>query len=147
MAGVLTLDSGNMLSHTQLLAANLGIPNARIPSTLMAQLTAYEGKDIFFAVTPRGVVILRARADLTPEQQKVWIDQPAAAPRRIRLDTSRVDLSRTEIVKLGGLGREDSGVLVGPKAANLGQLAQDFPGRVAQGLVLPFGIYHEHIQR
>jgi hypothetical protein len=147
MAGVLTLDSGNMLSHTQLLAANLGIPNARIPSTLMAQLTAHEGKVVFFAVTPRGVVILREKAELTPDQQKVWINQPAAAARRIRLDTSRVDLSRSEIVKLGGLSREDSGVLVGPKAANLGQLAQDFPGRVAQGLVLPFGIYHQHIQR
>jgi hypothetical protein len=31
MAGILSLDAGNMLSHAQLLAANLGIPNARIP--------------------------------------------------------------------------------------------------------------------
>ncbi len=147
MAGVLTLDSGNMLSHTQLLAANLGIPNARIPSTLMPQLTAHEGKDIFFAVTPRGVVVLRDKSALTPEQQKIWINQPAAAPRRFQLDTSRVDLSQTAIVKVDELGREDSGVTVGPKAANLGQLAQDFPGRVAQALVLPFGIYYQHIHR
>lgn len=147
MAGVLTLDSGNMLSHTQLLAANLGIPNARIPSTLLPQLASHEGKDIFFAVTPRGVVILREKASLTPEQQKLWIDQPAAAPARFRLDTSRLDLALTEIIKLHDLGRKDSGVIVGPKAANLGQLAQDFPGRVAQGLVLPFGIYYQHIQR
>jgi rifampicin phosphotransferase len=147
MAGVLTLDSGNMLSHTQLLAANLGIPNARIPSSLLPELVAHEGKETFFAVTPRGVVILREKAALTPEQQKVWTDQPATAPARIRLDTSRLDLTKTEILKLGDLGRKDSGVIVGPKAANLGQLAQDFPGRVAQGLVLPFGIYYEHIQR
>ncbi len=147
MAGVLTLDSGNMLSHTQLLAANLGIPNARIPSTLMPQLEAREGKEVFFAVTPRGVVILREKSALTPEQQKIWIDKPAAAPSRIQLDTSRLDLTKTAILKLGSLGRQDSGVIVGPKAANLGQLAQDFPGRVAQGLVLPFGIYYEHIQR
>jgi hypothetical protein len=147
MAGVLTLDSGNMLSHTQLLAANLGIPNARIPSSLMPQLTPREGKEIFFAVTPRGVVILREKTSLTAEQQKAWIDQPAAAPTRFRLDTSRLNLSATEILKLAILGRKDSGVIVGPKAANLGQLAQDFPGRVAQGLVLPFGIYYQHIQR
>jgi hypothetical protein len=147
MAGVLTLDSGNMLSHAQLLAANLGIPNARIPSTLLPQLTSHEGKEIFFAVTPRGVVILREKAALTPEQQKLWIDQPVTTPTRIRLDTSRLNLSQTAMVKLSDLGRRDSGVIVGPKAANLGQLAQDFPGRVAQGLVLPFGIYYEHIQR
>jgi hypothetical protein len=147
MAGVLTLDSGNMLSHTQLLAANLGIPNARIPSSLLPQLTSREGKEVFFAVTPRGVVILRQSEALTPEQRKVWIDQPAAAPGRIRLDTTRLNLSQTEIVRIAELGREDSGVVVGPKAANLGQLAQDFPGRVAQGLVLPFGIYYQHIQR
>jgi hypothetical protein len=149
MAGVLTLDSGNMLSHTQLLAANLGIPNARIPSSLLPQLASREGKEIFFAVTPRGVVLLREKTALTSEQQKVWIDQPASAsaPTRIRLDTSRLVLSQTEIVNLSDLGRQDSGVIVGPKAANLGQLAQDFPGRVAQGLVLPFGIYYQHIQR
>ena len=32
MAGILTLESGNVLSHSQLLAANLGIPNASFPS-------------------------------------------------------------------------------------------------------------------
>jgi hypothetical protein len=147
MAGVLTLDSGNMLSHTQLLAANLGIPNARIPSSLLPQLTAREGKEVFFAVTPRGVVILREKAALTPEQQAVWINQPTSTPTRIRLDTSRLDLTKTDIVRISDLSRQDSGVIVGPKAANLGQLAHDFPGRVAQGLVLPFGIYYEHIRR
>jgi phosphoenolpyruvate synthase/pyruvate phosphate dikinase len=70
-----------------------------------------------------------------------------AAPARIRLNTSRLVLTQTEIVNLSDLGRQDSGIIVGPKAAHLGQLAQDFPGRVAQGLVLPFGIYYQHVLR
>ena len=28
---------------------------------------------MFFAVTPRGVVVLREKSALTPEQQKLWI--------------------------------------------------------------------------
>ena len=53
--GVLTLDSGNMLSHTQLLAANLGIPNARIPSIAAAAAASpTRARRSFFAVTPRG---------------------------------------------------------------------------------------------
>jgi phosphoenolpyruvate synthase/pyruvate phosphate dikinase len=114
---------------------------------VIEQLTAREGNEILFAVTPRGGVLLREVADLTEEQRKTWVDQPGAAPARIRLDTSRLDLSLTEILTLAELDREDSGVTVGPKAANLGQLDQDFPGRVTQGLVLPFGIYNQHTER
>ena len=59
MKGILTLDSGNALSHAQLLAANLGIPNATIPSSLLPELQKYRGQEMFYAVTQSGTVVLR----------------------------------------------------------------------------------------
>ncbi len=147
MAGILTLDSGNALSHAQILAANLGIPNATVPSTLLPLLRQYKGKELFFAVTPRRVVVLKEQASLTEAERKIWADQPAASRPRVDLNTGRVNLAERRILDLRDLGVKDAGVKVGPKAANLAQLASYFPDHVSPGLVVPFGIYYEHIDR
>ncbi len=52
VAGVLTLDAGNLLSHVQLLARNLGIPNASVPSRALDQLEEARGRTVFYAVSP-----------------------------------------------------------------------------------------------
>ncbi len=147
MAGILTLDSGNALSHSQLLAANLGIPNATVPSALLPVLQKHAGQELFYAVTPRGVVILKPKSELTPAEQKLWAQQPAQGRRRFTLDTSRVRLDVKKVLSLSEVSARDSGALCGPKAANLGQLLRFFPDKVAAGLVVPFGIYYEHIRR
>jgi len=148
MAGILSLDSGNMLSHAQLLAANLGIPNAAIPSALLAGLESRKGKEIFFAVTPRQVVVLKEKDALSEAERRQWIQQPASAPRgRIRLDTSRLRLDDRSVKRLYEVGAKDSGVICGPKAANLGELASYFRDKVAPGLVIPFGVFQQHIAR
>jgi len=147
MAGILTLDSGNALSHSQLLAANLGIPNATLPSSQLPVLKKHLGQDLFFAVTRRGVVVLQDTVSLTPEERKMWVDQPSAPKRRIDLDTGKLELADTRILPLSSLGAGDAGVKAGPKAANLGQLAHFFPAQVAPGLVIPFGIYYKHLHQ
>jgi hypothetical protein len=148
MAGILTLDSGNLLSHAQLLAANLGIPNAVIPSSLQALIARHRGQEIFYAVTPKSVVILKETSTLNPEERKLFVGQPAAAGRRrITLDTSRLRLEDTRLRRLNDLSAKDSGIVVGPKAANLGQLASFFPNQVAGGFVIPFGVFRAHIAR
>ena len=148
VAGILTLDSGNALSHTQILAANLGIPNATVPSSLLDELEKHNEKEVFYAVTPRNVVVLRETASLSAEERKLWLDQPVTAERaRIQLDTSRLDLKNRKLIPLTELRANDSGALVGPKAANLGELASYFPKEVAPGMVIPFGIYYAHIDR
>ncbi len=146
MAGILTLDSGNALSHAQLLAANLGIPNARIPSSLLPELEKRKGVEMLYAVTPRGVVVLQEKAALTGEQKRLWAEQPAARE-RLNLDTGRLRLNDRRLRLLTELGTKDAGVIVGPKAANLGQLASYFPKEVAAGVVIPFGVFHEHVAR
>ncbi|MEZ5403448.1 MAG: PEP/pyruvate-binding domain-containing protein [Bryobacteraceae bacterium] len=147
MAGILTLDSGNMLSHSQLLAANLGIPNATAPSSILGALEAKAGADVFYAVTPKGVVVLKEKAQLSEAERKLWAAQPAGPPKRIQLDMSRLRLDDRRMRTLTEVSTADSGAICGPKAANLGQLAGYFPDKVAPGLVVPFGIFFEHINR
>ncbi len=147
MAGILTLDAGNLLSHAQLLARNLGIPNAAISPTLLPDLRAYQGNLVFFAVAPAGRVILKRLSEMTLEETALVEDKREQAITKVRLDTSRLQLKRAEPVPLEQLRATDSGALVGPKAANLGQLHHYFPGRVSAGVALPFGMYRRHIAR
>jgi hypothetical protein len=147
MTGILSLDSGNALSHAQLLAASIGVPNAAIPSSLLPTLEKYRDKEILFAVSPRGVVLLQDFNTLSAEDRKLWQPQPAASRGRVTLDAGRLNLADRRVLPLEELSVVDSGVRVGPKAANLAQLARFFPDRVAPALVIPFGIYYEHVDR
>ncbi|MDX1561395.1 MAG: PEP/pyruvate-binding domain-containing protein, partial [Gammaproteobacteria bacterium] len=55
------------------------------------------------------------------------------------------DLAMRQPIPLADLESALSGRVVGPKAANLGQLARLFPGRVAPAVAVPFGIFAEHM--
>lgn len=147
VAGVLTLAEGNLLSHVQLLARNLGIPNATLSPNHGARFAGMAGEEVFYAVTPLGRVILK-RADAITEDERVLV--ASGEPGRVekhRLDTSRLRLDVRRPIPLSELRATDSGVLVGPKAANLGQLAFDFPGRVSPAAALPFGMFVRHADR
>ncbi len=146
MAGILTLDSGNALSHSQLLAANLGIPNATIPSASLPSLREHAGKELFFAVTHSGVVVLNEKASMPAAEIALW-NKATTNKGLVSIDTSKLKLSETRLIPLTELTAQDSGAKAGPKAANLGQLSHFFPKNVAPGLVIPFGIYYEHIHR
>ena len=146
MAGILTLDSGNALSHSQLLAANLGIPNATIPSASLPLLREHAGRELFFAVTRSGVVVLNEKASMPAAEIQLW-NKATTNKGLVAIDTSKLKLSETRLIPLTELTAQDSGAKAGPKAANLGQLAHFFPKNVAPGLVIPFGIYYEHIHR
>ena len=56
VAGIVTLDEGNALSHVQLLAANLGIPNVVVSNESLATLRRHLGERVVLAVSPGGVV-------------------------------------------------------------------------------------------
>jgi len=147
MAGILTVESGNVLSHSQLLAANLGIPNAVVPSALLPMLRTHKDQELFFAVTRGGVVVLREKASMKPDEIKLWADKGVAKKARIAIDGAKLRLDDAKLIPLTGLTAQDSGAKAGPKAANLGQLTHFFPNNVAPGLVIPFGVYYEHIHR
>lgn len=147
VAGILTLDSGNALSHAQLLAASLGIPNATAPSRLLNELRAIRGERVFYAVTAGGTVILKRWLALSEAERKEWTEQPMSMRSRVTLDTGKLDLKDTRLRSLSDVDKSDSGKSAGPKAANLGQLAKYFPGRISPGVVIPFGVFHAHVMQ
>jgi hypothetical protein len=141
IAGILTLGEGNALSHIQLLARNLGIPNVVVDASLVPRLKSLEGTLIVLAVTPEGTVELK-RADDKGAGAAVAAasaskkDQVLVTP-----DLQKLDLSVADFVLLSNLRAADAGRIAGPKAAKLGELAAHFPEAVAEGIVLPFGMF------
>jgi hypothetical protein len=59
----------------------------------------------------------------------------------ISIDVEKLDLQTQRLIPTSELGSADQGVRVGPKAAQVGKLTQYFPGQVAPGLAVPFGLF------
>jgi hypothetical protein len=143
LAGILTAGAGNPLSHVQLLARNLGIPNVAVDQALLPELRANDGKRIVLAVSPAGLVEI---AEDGPRWDAAFGSQ-AAAKQSVTFepDVKKLDLSKRNFVSLNDLRAADSGRIVGPKAAKLGELKSHFPDRVAPGVGIPFGLYREAV--
>ena len=139
IAGILTAGAGNPLSHVQLLARNLGIPNVAVDQAVLPTLQPANGRKTVMAVSVGGLVEL---ADDGPQWDGVLgkAQQPAASV-MFEPDLKKLDLSVKNFVSLNTLRAKDSGRIVGPKAAKLGELKANFPDRVAPGVGIPFGLY------
>ena len=143
VAGILTLEEGNLLSHVQLLAANLGIPNVVVDAALVPRLRAMADRRVVLAVSPGGRVLL---AEDGPHWDAVF-GESVQAPARIQPDLSKLDLTRRAPIPLGELRAADAGRIAGPKAARLGELRHHFPEAVADGVVLPFGAFRAFLDQ
>ena len=139
IAGILTAGAGNPLSHVQLLARNLGIPNVAVDQSVIPTLQKANGRRAVMAVSVGGLVQI---ADDGPQWDTVLgtAKQPAASV-VFEPDLKKLDLTVRNFVSLDTLRAKDSGRIVGPKAAKLGELKANFPDRVAPGVGLPFGLY------
>lgn len=137
VAGILTREEGNALSHVQILAGNLGIPNVVVDATLLPLLQAHEGQRVLLAASPGGRVLL---AEDGPEWEARLAGE-VHAPERLRADLTRLDLAQRDPIPLERLRAEDAGRVAGPKAAKLGELKALYPEAVAEGVVLPFGAF------
>ncbi|MBB4077852.1 hypothetical protein GGR28_000453 [Lewinella aquimaris] len=146
VGGILTVSEGNMVSHVQLLARNLGIPNAVLTDRQFEELKPYDGEEVFFAVSNAGTVLMKPADDMNEVERELFAVRERSQE-RIRVPVDRIDLSTRDVLNLRNVNSEDSGVRCGPKAANLGQLKQLFPENVVEGLVIPFGIFREHLDQ
>ncbi|MBN1783290.1 phosphoenolpyruvate synthase [bacterium] len=146
VAGLLTVSEGNLVSHVQLLARNLGIPNAVIKPAHLEALTPFHGTDVFYAVSPRGRVIMKNSDKMNDEEKKLF-QTGTRSDERIVVPVDRLRLNQSGLVPLHQIRASDSGVLCGPKAANLGELKFLFPGHVVDGIVIPFGVFSRHFDQ
>ncbi|THH41357.1 PEP/pyruvate-binding domain-containing protein [Neolewinella litorea] len=146
VGGILTVSEGNMVSHVQLLARNLGIPNAVLTDRQFEQLKPYDGQEVFYAVSSAGSVVMKPVDEMSETERDLFAVKERSQ-QKITVPVDRIDLSTRDVLKLSEVDSEDSGVRSGPKAANLGQLKQLFPDNVVNGLVIPFGIFREHLDQ
>ncbi len=137
VAGIMTVGESNPLSHVQLLARNFGIPNLSITPALYRKLKGQAGKRLLVAAGGDGSVYIDTDDETNPTQGS------AATSFEEKLDVPEPDLSFKTPIPLKDLNRSLSGRIVGPKAANLGELNRMFPGRVAAAVALPFGAFNE----
>ncbi len=140
VAGILTIGEGNILSHVQLLARNLGIPNVALDEKWLPQILTMEGQQVVMAVSPRGAVQLAADG---PQWDPIFEEETGAHDILIRPDIETLDLTTRRFIALDDLRTDDSGRICGPKAANLGELKRHFPQAVSDGLVIPFGMFRQ----
>jgi phosphohistidine swiveling domain-containing protein len=144
VAGILTTGEGNILSHVQLLARNLGIPNVAIDQKWLPLIQSMAGQQVVMAVSPNGIVQLAADG---PQWDSIFEAQADPQDTLIRPELKKLDLDTRRFISLNDLRSEDSGRICGPKAANLGELKHYFPEAVANGLVIPFGIFRQLLEQ
>ena len=145
VAGILTEHEGNHLSHVQLLARNLGIPNVVVDRSLLTKINTYRGKPVTLASSPGGIVRLTAMAE--SDFSATTAERKPDAARRIVVNPGRLDLDTRDLIPVSKLRAADSGVRVGPKAAQLGELTSRYPGTVSSALAIPFGAFRDLLDR
>jgi len=154
-AGIITRGEGNVVSHVQLLARALGIPNAVVGNQTFTAIAPHDGKQVFFIATPQGRVYLKEKSAMNAQDQAIFEEFNRNTARsddgtlgggkaKLHVDPERLDIKTRLPIDLRNMRRSDSGVRSGPKAAFLGELKAMFPDHVARGIVVPFGAYYEH---
>ncbi|MEQ8581585.1 MAG: PEP/pyruvate-binding domain-containing protein [Marinoscillum sp.] len=146
VAGIATVTEGNMVSHVQLLARNLGIPNAVLSMENLTALLPYNGEKVFYAVSNKGTVLMKLAAEMTPVE-KALFTKKVRNEEKISVPVEMMELDDARILNLRDVNASNSGIICGPKAANLGQLKQLFPDHVVNGIVIPFAIFKQHFDQ
>lgn len=138
VAGILTQGEGNVLSHVQLLARALGIPNVVTGPDSYARITSHDDTDVFYVVTPGGKVYIKDAALMTEQDRSIYAEYnrntDRASDGSLRGGTTKLDIDHERLD-------------LSAKAAYLGELKRLFPESVSRGLVLPFGVYYAHYQQ
>ena len=138
VSGILTRGEGSSLSHVQLLARNLGIPNVVVGEEHVPAVQKRDGQDVVLAVSPQGVVQL---SESGPRWDAVFGTAQQQGKLVIRPDLEKLDIEHPSMVPLSRLRASDSGRLSGPKGANLGELKHYFGDAVPGGFVINFGVF------
>ncbi len=94
-----------------------------------------------FSKTNESLLTTDLKAKLNELVKKVRKEEKIAVP------VDQIKLDQTSILNMREVNASNSGKICGPKAANLGQLKQMYPEKVVEGLVIPFGIFRDHMDQ
>jgi hypothetical protein len=137
MAGVISLAKGARLSHIQLLAKSLHIPNVSMDPSLKNRLQKFDGKRIILkADSESGVTIEEATENSTPILQLNQIEIPIP------------NHSVSEPVSLDKIAELGYPNIAGPKALKAAKIhaTPEFAQNSVPGEVLPFGFFHRYAE-
>lgn len=146
VAGILTQGEGNLLSHVQLLARNFGIPNVAVSHDLVDKLGKMNDRKVMLLVGTDGTVFLDSYESIPDTFINQYLTNSSSELSE-KLQVPTPDLTVNSPITITDLDKSLSGKLVGPKAANLGELYRLFPGKVSPAIALPFGIFYEHVNQ
>ncbi|NNE31096.1 MAG: phosphoenolpyruvate synthase [Winogradskyella sp.] len=146
VAGIMTVSEGNLVSHVQLLARNLGIPNAALTYDNLKALKPKNGETVFYAVSNKGNIILKSADEMSADEKALFTKQERSKS-VVEVPIEQIQLNKTDVINMRNVDAKDSGKFCGPKAANLGELKNTFPEHVVEGLIIPFGIFREHMNQ
>jgi pyruvate phosphate dikinase-like enzyme len=146
VAGIATVSQGNMVSHIQLLARNSGIPNAVLSQQNLKDLKVFSGQTVFYAVSNKGTVILKPEDQMTSEERLLFTIKKRNE-NKVYVPIEKIDLNQTKVINMRDIDASASGKICGPKAANLAELKKMFPDKVVEGIVIPFGVFRQHLDQ
>lgn len=146
VSGIANVQEGNPISHIQLLARNLGIPNALITTEILNNLNEYNGRKIFYAVSPDGVISMKLEEDMSELEKEIVLEKERV-DNKVKVTVDHLHLEPDTLLDMSAIDASYSGKWCGPKAANLGQLKKMFPDKVVEGIVIPFGVFKSHMEQ
>ncbi|MEO0812074.1 MAG: hypothetical protein AAFY60_04360, partial [Myxococcota bacterium] len=148
VAGIITIGSAGKLSHISVLARNLGIPHASVGTEIAEALFNRAGERFILGVSAGRRVALGPFAAFSQEVRS-GLEKKARTIEKpfLEIEADRLALGDRSMRLLGELKDGDSGRICGPKAAELGRLKKIFPSRVSDGVVIPFGVFVQHVDR
>jgi hypothetical protein len=145
--GILTMGEGSSLSHVQLLARNLGIPNVVVANDKVVEIKKQIGKKVVLAVSPEGVINLEADSPRWDRYFSANNKKMGVTDFRIKPDLEKLNLKVRDMIPLSKLRASDSGRISGPKSANLGELRNSFGDMVPDGIVTSFGLFRRFLNQ
>lgn len=139
LGGIVTLGLGARLSHLQLLAKALGIPNVKVPPSMLPELKKLHGKRVTLSAGKDGRLVLEEAATA-----RTAAAGAAAQP----VEIPEPDLTAVRPVTFAEAGEMEYARIAGPKGIQLSRMFND-PGlhpRLRDGFMLPFGFFKRYAE-
>ena len=138
VAGIITKDEGNVVSHVQLLARALGVPNAVFLDALYRQLSPVKGRSLFYAVTPVGRIILKEAGKMDQVDKMILAEYEKNVKRtndadikgqssKLAIDAERLNLKETKVLGLDDLRAKGLGRCLRTQSSLPGGIEIPFP--------------------